>query len=104
MRVELHADARTELRSAALWYEERREGLGDEFVTEVSSALDRIRQAPESYPAWPGLADRTFPIRRFILQQFPYVLAFERPDDHILVLAIAHAKRRPLYWLTRSEQ
>jgi len=85
VRVELHADARTELRSATLWYEERQEGLGDEFVAEISSALDRIREAPDSYSSWPGLANRTSPIRRFILQRFPYIIAFERHDDHILV-------------------
>jgi toxin ParE1/3/4 len=94
VRVELHADARIELRRAVLWYEERREGLGDDFVAEVSLALDRIRQAPDSYPSWPGLVGRTSRIRRFVLQKFPYVIAFEPHDDRILVLAIAHAKRR----------
>jgi len=104
VRVELQADARTELRSATLWYEERQEGLGDEFVADVASAIDRVREAPDSYSTWPGLANRPFPIRRFILQRFPYVIAFEPHGDHILVLAIAHAKRRPLYWVTRSGQ
>ena len=36
MRFELHPEARAELRSAALWYDERRSGLGDEFIAEVS--------------------------------------------------------------------
>ena len=34
MRLELHPEARAELRSAALWYDERRSGLGDEFLAE----------------------------------------------------------------------
>jgi len=50
VRLELHPEARTELRRAALWYDERRSGLGDEFVAEVSAALDRIADVPESYP------------------------------------------------------
>ena len=54
MRVELHPEARAELRSAALWYDERRPGLGDEFIAGVLAALDRIGDAPESYPAWLG--------------------------------------------------
>ena len=54
MRLELHPEARAELRSAALWYDEQRPGLGDEFIAEVSAALDRIGDAPESYPASPG--------------------------------------------------
>ena len=35
MRLELHPEARAELRSAALWYDQRRTGLGDEFIVEV---------------------------------------------------------------------
>jgi hypothetical protein len=43
-----------ELRSAALWRDERRPGLRDEFIAEVSTAFDRIGNAPGSYPAWPA--------------------------------------------------
>ena len=53
MRLELHPEAQAELRSAALWYDERRPGLGDEFISEASAAFGRIGDAPESYPPWP---------------------------------------------------
>jgi hypothetical protein len=36
------------------------------------------------------------------LPRFPYVIAFERHEHYVLVLAVAHAKRRPLYWFTRT--
>jgi hypothetical protein len=49
VRVEIHPEARSEIRSAALWYEERREGLGDEFIAEVSKGLWRIEQSPASF-------------------------------------------------------
>ena len=101
MRLELHPDARAELRSAALWYDERRTGLGNEFIAEVSTALDRIGDAPESYPAWPGTRAAGPLIRKSTIQRFPYVIAFEGHERHVLVLAVAHSKRRPLYWLTR---
>jgi toxin ParE1/3/4 len=102
VRVELHPDARAEVRSAALWYDERRTGLGDEFIGEVSATLDRIGNAPESYPAWPSTRAAGPPIRKATIQRFPYVIAFEKHEQHVLVLAVAHAKRRPLYWLTRT--
>ncbi len=41
-------------------------------------------------------------IRKVIIQRFPYVIAFEEHERHLLVLAVAHFKRRPLYWLRRS--
>ena len=43
MRLELYPEARAELRSAAFWYDERRPGLGDEFIADV----DRARVAEE---------------------------------------------------------
>jgi plasmid stabilization system protein ParE len=103
VRLELHPEARAEVRSAALWYDERRPGLGDEFIAEVSAAFDRVRDAPESYRAWPGTRAADPLIRKATIQRFPYVVAFEKHERHVLVLAVAHAKRRPLYWLTRAE-
>jgi plasmid stabilization system protein ParE len=102
VRLELHPEAQTELRSAALWYDERRPGLGDEFISEISASLDRVRDAPDSYPAWPGTRAGVRLIGKATIQRFPYVIAFEKHEHHVLVLAIAHAKRRPLYWLRRS--
>jgi toxin ParE1/3/4 len=102
VRLELHPEARAELRSAALWYDERRPGLGDEFIAEVSAALDRIGEAPESYPAWTRTRAAAPLIRKATIQRFPYLIAFEKHAQHLLVLAVAHAKRRPLYWLTRT--
>ena len=102
MRLELHPEARAELRSAALWYDERRTGLGDEFIAEVSATLDRMGSAPESYPAWPGTRAVDPLIRKATVQLFPYLIAFEQHEQHLLILAVAHAKRRPLYWLSRA--
>jgi plasmid stabilization system protein ParE len=102
VRLELHPEARAELRSAAIWYDERRPGLGDEFISEISTSLDRVRGAPESYSAWPGTRAEDPLIRKATIQRFPYVIAFEKHAQHVLVLAVAHAKRRPLYWLTRA--
>jgi hypothetical protein len=85
VRLELHPEARAELRSAALWYDERRPGLGDEFMAAVSVALDRIANGPASCPAWPGTQARGPLIRKTTVQSFPYVIAFEEHDQHLLV-------------------
>jgi plasmid stabilization system protein ParE len=103
VHLELHPEARAELRSAALWYDERRPGLGDEFISEVSAALDRIADAPESYPPWRRTRTAGRVIRKATIHRFPYVIAFEEHERHPIVLAVAHSKRRPLYWLTRAE-
>jgi hypothetical protein len=48
VRLEFNPEAQAELRSAALWYDERGPGLGDDFIAEVSATLDPIGGAPES--------------------------------------------------------
>jgi len=40
-------------------------------------------------------------IRRALLPRFPYAVIFMDLGEHIRVLAVAHAKRRPGYWLGR---
>ena len=102
MRVDLHPEARAELRSAALWYEERRDGLGVEFVAAVDAALLRIGKAAKSFPQWVGTEQAPAVIRKASVEGFPYVIAFEEYKRHAVVLAIAHQKRRPLYWLPRA--
>ena len=83
MRVELHPEARAELRAAALWYDTRRPGLGDEFISEVSATLDRIAEAPASFPTWPGALTTPSSIRRAVVERFSSVIAFEVQSDHI---------------------
>ena len=74
-RLELHPEAQAELRSAALWYDERRPGLGDKFISEISASLDRVRDAPESYRAWPRTRAAGPLIRKATIQRFPYAFA-----------------------------
>lgn len=76
--------------------------LGDEFIAEVSNMLDSIGETPASFPVWPGTSGTQLSIRRAVINRFPYVIAFEVRAEHTLVLAITHAKRRPLHWLSRA--
>ncbi|MBM4195057.1 MAG: type II toxin-antitoxin system RelE/ParE family toxin [Gemmatimonadetes bacterium] len=104
VRVGLHPEARAEVRAAALWYEERSPGLGDRFVERVNEVLERLEVAPAIYPIWPGTESAPSPIRKAVLEQFPYLVAFELHPESVWVLAVAHAKRQPLYWLARTSQ
>ena len=60
--VVLHSDARVELEDAVAFYEERREGLGVDFLAEVERAFERIQQNPKQgtlYRAESNYADST---------------------------------------------
>ncbi len=101
MRVELHRDAHAELRDAASWYDERRAGLGTEFISAVKFVLTQIGETPQLFPPWPGMSKHIPTVRQAVIQRFPYVIAFEEHSERIVILAIAHSKRRPMYWLDR---
>ena len=104
MRIDLHPKARVELRSAALWYEERVDGLGGEFLSAVDAAFHRIRRNPELFPRWLGTERTPGTIRKAPVERFPYLVAFEQRERLVVVLAVAHQKRRPFYWLERATQ
>lgn len=90
-------EAEAELAAAAEWYESRQSGLGVAFVEAVGHALEGIVEAPQTSPLW----REGYPYRRHVLRQFPYTIMFTVTELGIEVTAIAHAKRKPGYWLTR---
>lgn len=98
MPIDVLPQARRELRDAAAWYESKQADLGEEFLDEVGRALEEIADAPSQFPRW--CDDR--PYRKALVTRFPYVVFFvERPGE-VRVLAVAHVRRRPGYWVSRG--
>lgn len=93
-------EAQGEATEAALWYDDRQLSLGDEFLGEVAAAFDRIRQGPDSLSRMEHYAGR-HDLRRVLLRRFPYAVIVLRRPDETLVVAVAHTRRRPFYWLDR---
>jgi toxin ParE1/3/4 len=96
VRLVVHPEARQELRAAAIWYDDQRDGLGDDLIREVDRGIGTVLEQPTSSPLWPGVPEREIPIRKFMIDRFPYSIAFEAHPDRLVILAFAHAKRRPL--------
>jgi len=90
-------DAEAELQSAAIWYEGKRRGLGIELIAVVDRAFESILENPEACPVWRP----NRPYRKLLLERFPYVVFFSIDAATVEIVAVAHAKRRPGYWLDR---
>jgi plasmid stabilization system protein ParE len=90
--VELDPRAEEEARAAFLWYLERSEGAAAAFEREIERAIERISEAPTSYPV---IEDE---LRRYVLDRFPYALLYVIGPDRVRVVAVAHQHRRPGYW------
>ena len=88
--------AESELALAIQWYEARRVGLGHELIAAVDSLLHSIVEHPTRFQPW--AQNQRF--RRAVVPRYPYVVFFQVPDV-VEVVAFAHAKRQPGYWLRR---
>ena len=89
--------AREEFTAAVAWYEEQRPGLGGEFFDAVVQATALIQAQHEI--GTPSADRRT---RRVLVQRFPYQVIYRLSADEIVIVAIAHLKRRPGYWKRRK--
>lgn len=102
LRIELHPEAARELGSIVDWYEERRVGLGAEFFADLQGHLRDIAASPHTWPLWPDARAKPLGIHRFVMERFPYGLPYMVFNERVFILAIAHARRRPSYWLRRA--
>jgi len=104
MHLKIHPDAEEELFHGAAWYDDRRVGLGEDFLSHVYRWLEVIGQSPSSWPRWPGTPeDLVPPIRRALLERFPFAVGYQAFADYVLILTVAHCRRTPLYWLQRLD-
>jgi plasmid stabilization system protein ParE len=103
VKIVFHREASAELEEAEDWYEAQRPGLGDDLSAEVERALGLIEESPTVWPRWPGAPPLPV-VRRFLLARFPFALAYLAEPSRVVVLAVAHTKRRPGYWFHRAKQ
>jgi toxin ParE1/3/4 len=99
-KVRNEPEAEEELLAAARWYDEKRPGLGDEFLAAVDAAVELIQSHPAGGRRAPGVR-KTVPARRILLRRFPYAVVYLELERELRILAFAHERRRPGYWKRR---
>ena len=100
MRPRLLQEAEAELFEAMLFYEDRQEGLGDDFLQCVTATMREIEANPRRFPMYEG-KELKREIRRALVERFPFVILFETQPERTVVVAVAHASRQPGYWENR---
>lgn len=95
LAVEFHPDARSDFYDAIDWYENERPGLGGAFTDAVREAISRAADSPQH--GSPIGTD----IRRVFVDAFPYAVLYAVESARILVVGVAHFRRRPGYWQRR---
>ena len=91
-----HPEAVSDAKAAFIWYAQRNHGAAEAFLREVDRGVEKIERNPFARAEFrPGF-------RRYLFRRFPFSLVYMIHEDTIHVIAVAHARRRPGYWKTRS--
>ncbi len=87
--------ANDDLMQSLQYYAARSMKAARGFDAAYETALKRIRKSPRSFPITSG--ER----RGCLLDKYPFRIIFSDQGDRIIIIAVAHAKRRD-YWCRRS--
>jgi toxin ParE1/3/4 len=91
-----HPEADEEFAAAVAHYAAKQSELGQQFYEEVMLITREIAEAPGRFREW------RHGTRRHFRRRFPYALIYAERPDRVLILAVAHFKRRPDYWRKRT--
>ena len=90
-------EAEEEMNASAQYYNQQASGLGLEFLVEIEKSLQVIEKNPERWSHYEKN------IHKYNTRRFPFSIyyAFEKDLDKIIIIAVAHQKRKPGYWKKR---
>ncbi len=85
----IRPEAENDMKEIFTWYENKRDGLGYDFLLQVESGIKFIERNPEICQIeYKGT-------RKYIIRRFPYKIIYLVEKERIIVLAIIHFKRNP---------
>ena len=90
--------AEEEMLEAAAFYESKLPGLGSAFLAEVQRLIEVVLDQPQIGQ------EIAPPLRRVLLRRFPFLLIYAPHADEIVIVAVAHQRRRPAYWKKRIDR
>lgn len=98
MKSEFLPEAEKELREAARYYENEAPGVGIAFIVELHKTVASIVDNP--------FAAQTVRkcIRKKVLSRFPFNVLYSVEEEAVVIVAVAHQKRRPTYWRRRMKE
>jgi len=78
-----------DIEDAKQWYNDKREGLGDEFVEELEITVDTIQNNPFQF------AKKYRSVRQAQTNRFPYLTSYIIDKIEIVILSVLHGSRSP---------
>jgi plasmid stabilization system protein ParE len=94
-RVRFLEPATAEIAEAIAYFDQQAGGLGDRFEREVENTVALIAEFPEIG------SPLTKRIRKFRVRKFKHKVIYALDAEEIIIIAVAHHKKRPGYWRKR---
>ena len=88
-------EAEQEMLEAASYYESQAAGLGEDYLSEIERAVASIAEFPNTWPIIGGK------LRRRLVRRFPFGILYSVEPEEIVIIAVAHLRRKPGYWRER---
>lgn len=89
------SDASEELEAAVAYYNSQQQELGTAFLEEFENTVERIVDLPLAARVVRG------DVRRKLIHRFPFFVLYRPGPDEVTIVAVAHRRRRPGYWVGR---
>jgi toxin ParE1/3/4 len=93
-RLIIRIEAEEDITDAAIWYQGRRAGLGDEFLAEIDAALANAVSNPRQHPRLRRIPE----VRRVLTRRFPFRIFFVLRSGSVIVFRVLHAARHDREW------
>jgi plasmid stabilization system protein ParE len=96
MKLRFLPGAREELEASASYLDERTPGLGGELLDDVERTAALVCEFPQ-------IGRHIDTVHRLVsLQRFSFNLAYQVIAGEMVIVAVAHKRRRPGYWRSRT--
>ena len=89
LKLVIKEEAYYDLQTAYDYYEEKRHGLGDEFIEEIKEKLEYIKKHPLHF----NKVEKEF--RQTLIDRFPYLLIYEFSGKEVIVYSFFHTSQNP---------
>lgn len=88
-------EAEQDVAQAYSWYDCKRPGLGEEFLSCVDASIEAIRRMPEMH----AIVHESY--RRGLVRRFPYAVFYEYAEATVTIYGVFHTARDPDKWRRR---
>ncbi len=97
-QIIIRPETENDLKEIFIWYEDKRVGLGHDFLLQVDAGLRFIERNPVLRPI------EYKDTRKHLIKRFPYKIIYLLEKEKVIILGVIHGKRSPALMRERIDR